>query len=408
MAALGRCLVSRGHEVTVFHLLIAKAAVQAAGLQFCPIDQYDVQSISHGVNESPASRFKFAPTVNAITAHAEQLLREGCAALRAARVDMVIADQMDVAAGSIAEYVGVPFINVGCGPPVYFDESVPAPYFGWHHSHGFCARLRNALGNSLIGLILHPVLRLINDRRRSWGLREIRHLNDLFSKSAIITQLPQVLEFNRARPLPHLFYTGQFVDTWARKTVRFPWDRLNRKPLIYASMGTIRNDLPWVFRAIVTACAFFDVQLVLSLGGGRVRPADLGPLPDDTIVVDYAPQIDLIRRSSLAITCGGLNTTLDCVASGVPMVAIPVAEDQPGIAARIEVARIGKVVPVRTLSAIRLRGAIRNVYRDTIYASTIRRLQSKVNAIDGVGKAAQIIEQTLLSNANNLPTIRGC
>jgi len=65
-----------------------------------------------------------------------------------------------------------------------------------------------------------------------------------------------------------LHYTGPFVDSQQRPKVDFPWDRLNGKPLVYASLGTLQNESEAIFRTIAEAFAGLDVQLVISLGGG--------------------------------------------------------------------------------------------------------------------------------------------
>jgi UDP-glucoronosyl and UDP-glucosyl transferase len=56
-------------------------------------------------------------------------------------------------------------------------------------------------------------------------------------------------------------------------------------------------------------------------------PGDLGPIPANTVVVRVAPQIELLKRSALCITHAGLNTTLEALAQGVPLVAIPIGYD---------------------------------------------------------------------------------
>jgi zeaxanthin glucosyltransferase len=50
---------------------------------------------------------------------------------------------------------------------------------------------------------------------------------------------------------------------------------------------------------------------------------DIGPIPASAIVVSKAPQIELLKRAELCITHAGINTTLESLALGVPMVAIP-------------------------------------------------------------------------------------
>ncbi|RQH11362.1 glycosyl transferase family 1, partial [Okeania hirsuta] len=77
-----------------------------------------------------------------------------------------------------------------------------------------------------------------------------------------------------------------------------------------------------------------DAQLVMSLGGSAT-PESLPNLPGNSLVVKYAPQLELLQKATLTITHAGMNTTLECLNNAVPMVAIPIAFDQPGVAARV-------------------------------------------------------------------------
>jgi zeaxanthin glucosyltransferase len=105
---------------------------------------------------------------------------------------------------------------------------------------------------------------------------------------------------------------------------------------------------------------------VISLGGGQ-DPALLGDLPGDPVVVEYAPQLDLIRRAALTISHGGLNTAPESLARGVPMVVLPVAYDQPGVGARVEWSGVGRSIPVGRLTVGRLRDAVRIVLGNPAY-----------------------------------------
>src|SRR2546422_7887921 len=69
-------------------------------------------------------------------------------------------------------------------------------------------------------------------------------------------------------------------------------------------------------------------------------------LAGEPIVVEFAPQLELLKRAALCITHAGLNTALECLSNGVPMVAIPITNDQPGVAARIEWTGTGEMVSV--------------------------------------------------------------
>ena len=126
-------------------------------------------------------------------------------------------------------------------------------------------------------------------------------------------------------------------------------------------MGTLVNGLTDVFRIILKAAAAIPGrQLVLSIGS-NIQMDDIGPIPASAIVVPKAPQIELLKRAEVYITHAGVNTTLESLALGVPMVAIPVGFDQPGIAARIVYHGVGKSIPVASMNEDGLSRAIQEV-----------------------------------------------
>jgi MGT family glycosyltransferase len=148
--------------------------------------------------------------------------------------------------------------------------------------------------------------------------------------------------------------------------VPFPWEELTDKPLIYASLGRLVNGLNDVYKHILEAVEPMDVQVVFSLGK-NTNPENLGPIPSNTIVVRSAPQIELLKRAALCITHAGLNTALEALAQGVPIVAIPIAYDQPGVAARIAHHGTGEFIEVDERTTDRLRGLIEKVLQDPSY-----------------------------------------
>jgi MGT family glycosyltransferase len=114
------------------------------------------------------------------------------------------------------------------------------------------------------------------------------------------------------------------------------------------------NGLDHVYKIILeTVGKLPEIQVVLS-AGKNAKPEDLGSVPSNTILVRSAPQIELLKRATLCITHAGLNTTLEALGQGVPMVAIPIGYDQPGVAARIAYHGVGEFVEIGDLTAERL------------------------------------------------------
>jgi UDP:flavonoid glycosyltransferase YjiC (YdhE family) len=77
------------------------------------------------------------------------------------------------------------------------------------------------------------------------------------------------------------------------------------------------------------------------------------------------------------------------------MVAIPIANDQPGVAARVAWTGCGAVVPLRSATVARLRTAIDRVWGDPSYRQNALRLQQAIAASGGVARAADIVEQAI-------------
>jgi zeaxanthin glucosyltransferase len=170
---------------------------------------------------------------------------------------------------------------------------------------------------------------------------------------------------------------------------------LTGKPLIYASMGTLVNGQNKVYETILAAVGKFpEMQMVLSVGR-NFNPSDLGPISSNTIVVRTAPQIELLKRASLCITHAGLNTALEALAQGVPMVAIPIGYDQPGVAARIAHHGVGEFVEIGNLTTRHLSELMAKVIANPSYRDKACWLQKMLSKTRGLDVAADIIKGRL-------------
>jgi zeaxanthin glucosyltransferase len=397
MAALARRLEQRGHKIVIFGIADTEARVKAAGIDFQLIGAADyplgtLQKLDQRLGElSGLATFRF--TVERVKNTARMILRDGPEAARNAKLDAMLIDEADMG-GTVAEHLGLPFVSIAFFPPLVKDDHIPPFCFGWPAGQGPLSRLRNRLGMRLLSRVAAPIFAVVNQQRKAWNLRPLTHSTDALSPLAQIAQLPEALEFATAARPPNLHYTGPFVDDQQRPPVAFPWHRLDGRPLIYASLGTLQNGSEEAFRTIAEACAGLDAQLVLSLGGG-LNPSRLGALSGDPIVVSYAPQLQLLQRAAAVITHAGLNTVLESLAEGVPLVAVPLGNDQPGVAARIAAHGAGIVIARRKLNASRLRRATQSILKDPQYRAAACRLQTAMQQVNALETAADIIEDAL-------------
>ena len=413
MLPLGQELQRRGHRVTLFGVLDAEAKTQAAGIEFWAIGE--AESPKGSVQESLAKlgelsgREALKHTVETLKNGAELLLREAPPAIKEAGVDLLIVDQATPEGGSIAEYLGIPFVTLCSAVILNRDPSIPPFNTSWQYSSSWWGRLRNQIGYRLLNFVTKPIRQVVAEYRQQWNLPKITHPNQLYSPFAQISHEPAEFEFPRQNLPAWFHFTGPYHYSARREPVAFPWEKLTKsaqllelaskrtltgEPLIYASMGTLQNRLIPTFQTIAAACDGLNAQLVISLGGA-LDPESLPKLPGNPLVVKYAPQLEILQKATLMITHAGMNTTMECLTNGVPMVAIPVTNDQPGVAARIAWTGAGEMIPLKSLNVSQLRSAVEKVLTQESYKQNAVRLQQAIQQAGGVERAADIIEQVI-------------
>jgi zeaxanthin glucosyltransferase len=396
MTTLGHELQQRGHRVTLFGVPDARAKTLATGLEFWTIGEQEfppgasAASFAKMGKLSGLAAFKYTTTLfQQLTV---MLLREAPQAIESAGVELLLVDQTSFGGDTVADVLKLPFISVSCALMLNQEPGIPLFNTTWSYNPAWWAKLRNYFSYQLLARLARPILKTVAQYRQEWQLLPHLGPNDSYSKLAQICQQPAEFEFPRQH-LPQCFhFTGPYSSPDSREPVSFPFEKLTGQPLIYASMGTLQNQLSGVFENIAQACVGLDAQLVIALGGGS-NPAVLPDLPGSPLVVGYAPQLELLQRATLTITHAGMNTALESLSNGVPMVAIPIANDQPGVAARIAWTGTGEVITLPKLNSSRLQTAIKKVLTEDYYKQNAVRLQAAIRRAGGVSRAADIVEQ---------------
>jgi MGT family glycosyltransferase len=215
----------------------------------------------------------------------------------------------------------------------------------------------------------------------------------LFSDRLWITQCPQEFDFESSHWPEQFHYAGPFHDGKGRLDFPFPWDQLTGEPIVYASMGTLQNGNPDLFNTIAAALSKHKgLQLVLAIGN-ILRPEQIRPIPNNAIVVNNAPQLDLLQKASVCITHAGFNTVLEALTQGVPQIAIPVTNDQPGVAARIADKKTGKTTSLDGLDPSNLSALVDDVFNNPLYRDNSRAIQKAIAKRNGLSEAADLLEQ---------------
>src|SRR5262249_25217465 len=164
----------------------------------------------------------------------------------------------------------------------------------------------------------------------------------------------------------------------------------------YLSLGTLHRGSEAFLRDCLKAFAGLPARFVLSTGS-QVDPAALGmPVPSNCLVLPSAPQLAVLRRAAVFITHGGMNSVLEGLTYGVPLLVIPTQVEQVVIG--LTVAERGAALvrrehlAGRRLDAGTLRHDVERMLTTPAFKLAASELQAQLGATSGYRQAADEVQ----------------
>jgi MGT family glycosyltransferase len=167
-------------------------------------------------------------------------------------------------------------------------------------------------------------------------------------------------------------------------------------PVVLAALGTLDNRHPGFYRACVEAFTPPGWHAVLAVGR-RLDPAAFGPHPAHIELHQVVPQPDILAHASAMVCHAGLNSVMEALYHGVPLVVVPRTLEQEANAARVVELGLGVALEPAALSAAALRAAVDRVASDRDMARRIGQLREQMRAAGGAAGAADAIEEALMT-----------
>lgn len=401
LEALAGELLARGHRVSWVHQEDVRPLLADPRIRFVAVGaaSHPRGSLGRVVERAarPGGPWGIARVIADMAASTDMLCREAPAVLRGLGVDAVLADQMEAAGGLVAGALGVPVVSVAAALPVNREPHLPLPVMPWGVARNEAGQRLNDSSARVYDWLMRPHGRAIHRHARAFGLAPRQALHDCVSPLLQLSQTTASFDFPRT-PRSQIHHVGPLRapahddgQCWPQE-----WRRDQRVPLVFASLGTLQGGRFGLFRRIAQACRAEGVQLLLA-HCDRLGPRHAEILERDgaTWVTGFAPQQSALEMAEVVITHAGLNTVMDALAAGTPMLALPIAFDQPGVAARIVHAGVGVRVQPAFATPAALRRALRRLLDDPAYFRRARELGNDVRAAGGVVRAADLIEAAL-------------
>ncbi|WP_417422212.1 glycosyltransferase [Halomonas sp.] len=398
LQALALQLIERGHQVTFVQQFEARGLLSDSRIGFYPLGEQRLpagslaKTLTRAARPSGLGLFRLISDLARTT---DMLCSELPAALEALGVDGLIVDQMEAAGGLVADALGLPYVSVACALPVNREPGLPLPVMPFAYSNSAQARHRYEVSETIYDWLMRPQARVIARHAQRFGLTPRHTLHDCLSPLAQISQTPLALDFPRT-VLPACFHAvGPLREPKPDTAKLSAHADMPTQPFVFASLGTLQGHRYRLFCKIAQACQQLNMPLLIAHCGG-LNAAQVNQLKTcpATFVTDFADQRAVLEQARAVITHGGLNTVIDAVESATPMLAIPIAFDQPGIAARIAHHGIGQRVS-RFSSASTLAKRLGRLLNNDAYQQRLHAMRAPLAQAGGAKQAADITEQAL-------------
>ncbi|XP_044772615.1 UDP-glucuronosyltransferase 3A2-like [Neomonachus schauinslandi] len=296
--------------------------------------------------------------------------------------DLVFVEAFDFCSFLVAEKLGKPFVSI---LPTQFgsvDHGLPIPvsyipvYRSWLTDHmDFWGRVKNFLMLFDFSIKQWQIQSTFDNTIKEHfpeGSRPV--LSHLLKKAELwFVNSDFALEF--ARPLlPNTVYVGGLM---ARAVKQVPQEfenfiaKFGDSGFVLVALGSMVSicQSQEVLREMNSAFAHLSQGVIWKCNPSH-WPKDV-KLAANVKIVDWLPQNDLLAhpRIRLFVTHGGLNSIMEAIQHGVPMVGIPVLGEQTENLVRVEAKKFGVSIQLKKVKAKTLALKMKEVIEDKRYKS---------------------------------------
>ncbi|GAB3290416.1 macrolide family glycosyltransferase [Parasphingorhabdus pacifica] len=172
------------------------------------------------------------------------------------------------------------------------------------------------------------------------------------------------------------------------------WQPPGEGRLLFISLGTVFNNDPEFFRTCLDAFGDGSWQVAMATGT-HIDHSELGPIPDNVEIRPHFPQLEVLRHADAFVSHAGMNSTMEALDYGVPLITVPQMGEQEANANRVEELGLGRRLDAGQNTADELRTTVDEVADDAAIRGNITNMSEIVRHAGGAVAAAEAIEAHL-------------
>ncbi|MBV9689268.1 MAG: glycosyl transferase [Ktedonobacteraceae bacterium] len=370
-------LVARGEEVVYFNTEEFKEAIEATGATFrgyqSSMGQLTPPPFWGRANNPPVG----GVLPNFMIEESRKVIPQALERVRAERPDYIIYDGMALWARIVIQVLNVPAIMLR---PSYAANE---------HTNLFAAQMAEQRWTmpSEFFATMNPA---IADLCATYNVPPL-DMREIFSHSEPLTIvfLPRAFQPAGDTFDERFMFVGPSLQP-RHQASDFPLEKLEKQPTLYISLGTVFNNQADFFNLCFSAFGDQPWQVVLSYGK-RIDPLTLHAVPQNFLLSAYVPQLEVLSHTDIFVTHGGMNSTMESLYYGVPMIVIPQMMEQALTARRVEELGLGITLDRDTVTAQTLQEAVTRVSSDPTFRERTQAMQQEVRNPGGCLRAADAI-----------------
>ena len=397
---IGEKLRDRGHRVTLVANGHFEPLIRAAGLEFVELGSSE-EYLKH--IESPDSKlwhplhgFKAVFELGVLP-----LMRKSFEIIKQLYVpgETVVTAHAIVFGARIAEEVlGVPLVTLHLAPAVFRSVGDPPRfvYMQWLKQlpHPMIRGIHRLIDWAVVDPVVAPQL---NAFRAELGLPPAnRIIHDWWmSRRLVIGLFPDWFAPPQPEWPPQVKLTG--FPLYDERGVHRMSPELSAfldagPPPVAFTFGSAMTQARPQLEASAEACRLAGLRGLLLTRHRAQVPTNL---PEGVRHFDYAPFSELLPRCAALVHHGGIGTTSQAFAAGIPQLVMPLAHDQHDNAARVRRLGVGSEVSPKAYHAQKVAKVLGEMLANRAMADRCRAIANKFKNVDSIATTCDLIEQVV-------------
>jgi UDP:flavonoid glycosyltransferase YjiC (YdhE family) len=393
---LGLTLRARGHRVTLITSAYFESLAQRLGLDFVPLGTIEnfEDVLVHPDAWHPLRSFHLVAHWGML--ETLPLIYENIASRYVSGQTVVAAGSLALGARVAQDKLGVPVATVHLQPVIFRSlfqsprlpgNPVPAWTPAWYK------RAMYWLGDTLV--LDRVVTPRLNAFRAEQGLPPVRRVFHrwIHSPRCVLGLFPEWFFPLQPDWPPHTHLTG------------FPlYDAIDAEPLtdeirafldageppVVFTPGSAMRQAQTFFAESVSACRILGRRGLLLTRFAEQVP---DPLPPNVRHFAFAPFSQLLPRCAALVHHGGIGTSSQALAAGIPQVVMPMAHDQPDNAERMRRLGVARWLRPRAFRGSAVAKLLEELLGSGEVAVKCKEVASRFHQVDARSEACRVIEE---------------